>query len=256
MSGMVEHEGREESGRLRRADGVELAWKRILGRAPTIVFLHGFRSDMESGKASYLAASAEAQGHAMLRLDYSGHGVSGGGFEEGSIGLWTEDALAVIDAETAGPLILVGSSMGGWIGLNLALRRPDRVAAFIGIAAAPDFTETLIWNAMTEAERAELRDRGVIHAPSDYGEPIPITYRLIEEGRSHLLLGGPIPLTCPVRLLQGQRDADVPWQTALAIAEKAETEDLRVILVKDGDHRLSRESDLALLGQTVAEFLA
>jgi pimeloyl-ACP methyl ester carboxylesterase len=253
---MVEHKGREESGRLRRADGVELAWKRIAGRAPTIVFLHGFRSDMESSKASYLAAWAQAQGQAMLRLDYSGHGVSGGRFEEGSIGLWTEDALAVIDAETAGPLILVGSSMGGWIGLNLALRRPDRVAAFIGIAAAPDFTETLIWNTMTEAERTELRDQGLIHAPSDYGEPIPITYRLIEEGRQHLLLGGPIALTCPVRLLQGQRDADVPWQTALAIAGKAETEDLRVILLKDGDHRLSRESDLALLGQTVAEFLA
>ncbi|GAB0113387.1 alpha/beta hydrolase [Acidisoma sp. C75] len=250
MSGMS-----EETGRLRRPDGVDLAWKRLAGRAPTIVFLHGFRSDMASGKASFLAEFAAARGQAMLRLDYSGHGSSGGAFEDGTIGLWTEDARRVIDAVTEGPLILVGSSMGGWIGLNLARRLAERVAAFIGIAAAPDFTETLIWNTMTEAERARLLAEGVVHAPSEYGPPIPITRGLIEDGRRHLLLSAPLPLHCPVRLLQGQQDADVPWRTALAIGERVEGTDLRIILVKDGDHRLSRPQDLALLGQTVAEFL-
>lgn len=245
----------EDTGRLTRGDGVSLAWKRRAGSGPTIIFLHGFRSDMESGKALHLDAYAAAEGRAMLRLDYSGHGASGGAFEDGTIGIWTEDALAVIDAMTEGPLILVGSSMGGWIGLNLALRRPGRIAAFIGIAAAPDFTETLIWDQMAPPERAALMERGVVEAPSDYGPPIPITRGLIEDGRKHLLLQAPIPLACPVRLLQGQQDADVPWRTALAIAERVETADLRIMLIKDGDHRLSRPQDLALLVQTVAEFL-
>jgi pimeloyl-ACP methyl ester carboxylesterase len=246
---------RDESGRLARADGVELAWKRIKGHGPTIVFLPGFHSDMEGSKAVFLAEVAEARGHALLRLDYSGHGVSGGRFEDGSIGIWTADALAVIDAMTAGPLILVGSSMGGWIGLTIALARPDRVAAYIGIAAAPDFTESLIWAQMPPAIQAKLMEEGVVYAPSDYGDPLPLTRRLIEDGRRHLLLDKPIPLTCPVRLLHGQEDAEVPWQTALAIAERVESRDVRVTLIKDGDHRLSRESDLSLLQQRVAEFL-
>lgn len=246
---------RDESGRLARADGVELAWKRIAGAGPTIVFLPGFRSDMEGSKAVFLAEVAEARGHALLRLDYSGHGVSGGRFEDGSIGIWTADALAVIDATTAGPLILVGSSMGGWIGLNIALARPDRVVAYIGIAAAPDFTESLIWAQMPPAIQARLMEEGVVYAPSDYGDPLPLTRRLIEDGRRHLLLDKPIPLTCPLRLLQGQEDAEVPWQTALAIAERVESRDVRVTLIKDGDHRLSRESDLSLLQERVAEFL-
>ncbi|MCB8882337.1 alpha/beta hydrolase [Acidisoma cellulosilytica] len=245
----------EESGVLVRADGVGLAWKRIPGLGPTIVFLPGFRSDMEGSKAVFLAGFAAEQGQAMLRLDYSGHGVSGGRFEDGSIGLWTADALAVIDAETEGPLILVGSSMGGWIGLNIALARPDRVIGYIGIAAAPDFTETLIWGQMPPAIQEKLMAEGVVYAPSDYGEPLPLTRRLIEDGRRHLLLGDTIALTCPLRLLQGQQDPDVPWQTALTIAEKVESTDVRVVLIKDGDHRLSRESDLALLKQAVVELL-
>lgn len=245
----------EESGRLARADGVDLAWKRIAGAGPTIVFLPGFRSDMEGSKALFLAAFAEAEGRALLRLDYSGHGVSGGRFEDGSIGIWTADALAVIDAMTEGPLILVGSSMGGWIGLNIALARPDRVSAYIGIAAAPDFTESLIWAQMPPAIQAKLMAEGVVYAPSDYGDPLPLTALLIEDGRRHLLLDKPIPLTCPLRLLQGQKDAEVPWQTALAIAERVESADVRVTLIKDGDHRLSRESDLSLLQKTVADFL-
>jgi pimeloyl-ACP methyl ester carboxylesterase len=245
----------EETGRLRRADGVELAWKRQAGQGPTMVFLPGFKSDMEGSKAVFLASWAEACGQAMLRLDYSGHGASGGRFEDGTIGLWTQDALAVIDAITEGPLLLVGSSMGGWIGLNIALARPERVMAYVGIAAAPDFTETLIWNAMPEAARVELMETGVIHAPSDYGAPLPITRGLIEEGRQHLLMGAEIPIACPVRLLQGQRDDDVPWNTAVALADRIVGEDVQVTLIKDGDHRLSRPADLALLLDVVEALL-
>jgi pimeloyl-ACP methyl ester carboxylesterase len=248
-------DGAEETGRLVRADGVELAWKRLSGRAPTIVFLPGFRSDMEGSKALYLAGLAAELGRAMLRLDYSGHGVSGGRFEEGTIGLWTEDALQVIDAVSEGPLLLVGSSMGGWIGLNLALRRPERVAGYIGIAAAPDFTEALIWEAMPTFARKMLMEKGVVHTPSAYGDPLPITRALIEDGRRHLRLGGPVPLRCPVRLLQGQEDPDVPWKTALTLAERVESDDVQVTLIKDGDHRLSRDSDLALLKDVVLRLL-
>jgi pimeloyl-ACP methyl ester carboxylesterase len=246
---------REESGRLAREDGVELAWKRLPGRSPTIVFLPGFRSDMEGSKALRLTAFAAARGQAMLRLDYSGHGASGGRFEDGTIGLWTADALRVIDRLTDGPLLLVGSSMGGWIGLNVALALPDRIAGYVGIAAAPDFTETLIWATMPETARAHLMARGVLTTPSDYGDPLPITRALIEDGRRHLRLGGPIPLRCPVRLLQGQKDPDVPWETALTLAARLESEDVRVTLIKDGDHRLSREADLIALEDVVARCL-
>jgi pimeloyl-ACP methyl ester carboxylesterase len=245
----------EESGRLARSDGVELAWKRLPGRLPTIVFLPGFRSDMEGSKALHLAKVAAARGRAMLRLDYSGHGASGGRFEDGTIGLWTEDALQLVDGLTEGPLLLVGSSMGGWIGLNLALARPNRVAGYVGIAAAPDFTETLIWETMPAAGRAALMDEGVLYTPSDYGEPLAITRALIEDGRRHLRLRGAIPLRCPIRLLQGQMDPDVPWRTALTLAERAESSDVQVILIKDGDHRLSRESDLGLLEEVVLRLL-
>jgi pimeloyl-ACP methyl ester carboxylesterase len=245
----------EESGRLVRADGVELAWKRLSGRGPTIVFLPGFRSDMEGAKALYLADFAAARGQALLRLDYSGHGASGGRFEEGTIGRWTADALEMIDGLTEGPLLLVGSSMGGWIGLNLALARPDRMAGYVGIAAAPDFTETLIWATMPEPARAQLMAQGVLQVPGDYGDPLPITRALIEDGRRHLRLGGPIPLRCPVRLLQGQLDPEVPWETALTLAARLESADVRVTLIKDGDHRLSREADLLLLEDVVSRCL-
>ncbi len=248
-------DGVEESGRLARADGVELAWRRLSGRGPTIVFLPGFRSDMAGSKAQYLAEFAAGRGQAMLRLDYSGHGASGGRFEDGTIGLWTADARQAIDQLTEGPLLLVGSSMGGWIGLNLALGLPDRVAGFIGIAAAPDFTETLIWDPMPAPARAALLAAGVIHTPSEYGEPLAITRALIEDGRQHLRLGAAIPLRCPIRLLQGQKDADVPWLTALTLAERVESENVEVILIKDGDHRLSRNSDLALLEDVVLRLL-
>ena len=245
----------EAIGRLDRGDGVELAWTSQDGKQPTVVFLPGFRSDMTGDKATALAAFCAARGQALLRLDYSGHGTSGGRFEDGTIGRWTEDALAVIDRQSNGPLVLVGSSMGGWIALRAALARPQRIAALIGIAAAPDFTETLMWEAMTFAERATLMRDGVVHVPSQYGEPYPITRALIEDGRARLVLNAPIAIECPVRLLHGQQDPDVPWELALRIAEQLTSQDVQVNLVKDGDHRLSRPQDLALICRTLAALL-
>ena len=245
----------QATGRIDRGDGVELAWARYEGRGPTVVFLPGFRSDMTGDKATALAAFCAERGQAMLRFDYSAHGASGGRFEDGTIGRWTDDAIAVIDRLTDGLLVLVGSSMGGWIALLAALARPDRVAALIGIAAAPDFTEALMWQAMTVEQRNTLIRDGVLDRPSQYGEPYPITRALIEDGRTRLLLHAPIALDCPVRLLHGQDDPDVPWELALRIAERVTGRDVQVILVKDGDHRLSRPQDLALLRRTLAPFL-
>ena len=245
----------ETTGRLDRGDGVYLAWARLDGRSPTAVFLPGFRSDMTGDKATALAAFCAKRGQAMIRFDYSGHGSSGGDFQDGTIGRWTDDALAVIDRLSEGPLLLVGSSMGGWIALLAASVRPGRVAALIGIAAAPDFTETLMWEAMTLQERATIMRDGVLQVPNQYGEPYPITHALIEDGRTHLLLNGPIAIDCPIRLLHGQRDADVPWETALRIAEQVTGQGVEVILVKDGHHRLSRPQDLALLCRTLGALL-
>jgi pimeloyl-ACP methyl ester carboxylesterase len=245
----------ERTGRLDRGDGVQLAWALREGRGPTVVFLPGFASDMAGAKAVALDAFCAARGQAMLRLDYSGHGQSGGAFSDGCIGRWLQDALTVIDRASAGKLLLVGSSMGGWIGLHVALARRERVMGLVGIAAAPDFTETLIWSDLSPAARETLLERGYVEAPSQYGPPLRLTRTLIEDGRRHLLLGGPIALDLPVRLLQGQRDDDVPWQTALTLAERITGTDVQVTLVKDGDHRLSRPEDLLLLERTVAALL-
>ena len=244
----------EEAGRLDRGDGVELAWRRIAGRGPGVVFLGGFNSDMTGTKAEDLAAFCTARGRAFLRFDYSGHGASGGRFVDGTIGRWAEDAACVLDRLTEGPQILVGSSMGGWIALLLALRRPERVKALVGIAAAPDFTARISEELPPEGRAAIQRD-GVWHRPSAYGDPYPITRALLEEGRNHLLLQGPVPLSIPIRLLHGQQDPDVPWELSLRIAKAITGPDVQVVLVKDGDHRLSRPQDLALLRRTLAALL-
>ena len=243
------------TGRLDRGDGTHLAWIKQEGSGPTIVFLPGFRSDMTGDKATALAAFAAERGQAMLRFDYSGHGASGGAFLDGTIGQWASDALTAIDRLTEGPLVLVGSSMGGWIGLLTALARPDRVVALVGVAAAPDFTQRLMWDSMAPAERLTLVNEGVLYIPSQYGEPTPITRRLIEDGRDHLVLTGPIAFPGRVRLLHGQADPDVPWELALRIAERVTSDDVEIVLVKDGDHRLSRPRDLALLTRTVGALL-
>jgi pimeloyl-ACP methyl ester carboxylesterase len=253
---MLQKSGPEATGRLDRGDGVELAWTLLPGRGPTLVFLPGFCSDMTGTKAIALRDWCAAKGRAMLRLDYSGHGASGGAFTDGTIGQWAEDARRVIVALTTGKLVLVGSSMGGWIALLTALAMPDRVAGLAGIAAAPDFTEALMWEIMAAPERERLLREGVLYAPSQYGDPTPITRALIEDGRRHLLLGGDIALDCPVRLLHGQRDPDVPWETALRLAAGLRGSDVQVTLIKDGDHRLSRPQDLCLLVNTVSALTA
>jgi len=210
--------------------------------------LPGFRSDMNGIKATALAGHCRSRDHAFLRFDYFGHGASSGDFRAGTIGRWLEDALAVIDRLTEGPQILVGSSMGGWIALLAALARPGRLKALIGIAPAPDFTEDLIWARLSEAQRRELLERGELAAASAYeADPIPITLRLVEEGRRHLLLRGPIRLSCPVRLLHGMEDPDVPYQTSLRLVERLTGIEAVVELIEDGDHRLSRPQDLTRL---------
>ncbi len=242
----------EQTGRL---DG-RLAYAQLPGNQPGVVFLPGFRSDMQGSKAIALREHCLRTGRALLRLDYSGHGESAGRFQDGTIGQWAADAIAVFDAATEGPQILVGSSMGGWIALLLARARPERVAGIIGIAPAPDFTERLMWPAFSAAQRAEVMEKGVLHLPSQYGEPTPITRALIEDGRRHNVLGAPIPLRCPVRILQGMQDPDVPWQHALRVVEALASEDVRLHLIKDGDHRLSRPEDLRLLTETLDALLS
>jgi len=237
--------------RMNTGAGVELAYAYAPGNSPTLVFLPGFMSDMTGEKATMVAAHAASLGLACLRFDYSGHGASGGQFIYGTIGAWTEDALFLIDRLTEGPLLLVGSSMGGWIALLAARARPDRVAGLVGIAAAPDFTETLMWEALMPAEQTTLLREGLIRVPSAYGGEQIITKGLIEDGRTHLLLNAPIPILCPVRLLHGQRDEEVPWQTAIKLAAQLDSPDVQLSLVKDATHRLSRPTDLALLRQVI-----
>jgi pimeloyl-ACP methyl ester carboxylesterase len=242
----------EETGRL----GGRLAYARLPGLGPGVVFLPGFRSDMQGSKALALRDHCAAQGRALLRFDYSGHGESAGRFEDGTIGAWAADAVDAFDALTSGPQVLVGSSMGGWIALLLARARPERVAGLIGIAPAPDFTQALMWPAFSEAQRQTIMQAGVLHLPSEYGEPTPVTRALIEDGKRHAMLDAPIPLTCPVRILQGMQDPDVPWRHALRLVEALQGNDVRLHLVKDGDHRLSRPEDLRLLEETLESLLA
>ncbi|NGM20203.1 alpha/beta fold hydrolase [Roseomonas stagni] len=238
-----------------RLDG-RLAWARLPGRGPGVVFLPGFRSDMQGSKAIFLRDHCAARGQAFLRLDYSGHGESDGRFEDGTIGQWAADALALFDALTEGPQILVGSSMGGWIALLIARQRAARLAGLIGIAPAPDFTDKLLWPALPPEARQALTRDGMIQLPSQYGEPTPVTRALIEDGKRQSVLDTPIDLPCPVRILQGMADPDVPWRHALRILDALVQGDARVTLVKDGDHRLSRPEDLRLLAETLDSLIA
>ena len=233
--------------RLARGPGEWVAYERHPGRGPEVMFLGGFASDMTGTKALYLEAHCRAAGRAFTRFDYRGHGASSGRFVDGTIGDWTADALAVLDRVVEGPVVLVGSSMGGWIMLLVALARPERVKGLVGIATAPDFTERLIRGVLTAEQAAVLAREGVLLQSSDYGEPLPITARLLDEGREHLLLDAPIAIGCPVHLLHGQADRDVPFGLALELADRLESRQVTLELVKDGDHRLSREADLRRL---------
>ena len=235
-----------------RPDGLRLAHVHSKGAGPTIVFLPGYMSDMEGGKALALDAWAQANGRAMLRLDYSGCGASEGTFDQGTLTVWRDDVLHLIDTLVEGPVVLVGSSMGGWLMLLVALARPERVQALIGIAAAPDFTD---WG-FTDAQLAEMQAKGRLEEASEYSdEPYVTTRAFWESGQANRLFGQEIAVDCPVRLLQGQRDDDVPWHHALRLAEALRSDDVQVVIVKDGDHRLSRDGDIALLIDTLARLL-
>ena len=236
---------------LKHGGARRIAVRRRAGRGPTLLFLPGYMSDMEGGKATALDAWAAAEGRALVRLDYGGCGASGGDFESQSLDDWLGDVLAVVD-RIHGPVLAVGSSMGGWLMLLAALERPERIAGLVGIAAAPDFTS---WG-YSEDEKIRIREQGRIEQPSPYGDsPTLTTGTFWESGERRLLLGGTIAIDCPVRLLHGQADEDVPWRIALALGERLRSADVQTILIKDGDHRLSRERDVALLIATVHALL-
>jgi pimeloyl-ACP methyl ester carboxylesterase len=229
------------------------------GGAPGLFWLSGFNSDMQGTKAIALDAWAAEHHRACIRFDYSGHGESGGAFIDGTIGRWLEESVAVFEQFCVGPQVVIGSSMGGWMALLLAreiARRPASRASPAGlvlIAPAPDFTEELMWKGFSPEIRQEIETQGVWLRPSAYGEPYPITRALIEEGRSHLLLGSAIDVGCPVRILQGAQDPDVPWQHAFALAHRLPVDDVVLTMIQDGDHRLSRPQDIARIIAAVAE---
>lgn len=240
--------------------GAEIAY-RIDGPAdaaiPGLLWLGGFKSDMTGTKAEALAAFAARDGRRLVRFDYFGHGVSGGRFIEGTIGRWKADAVHILDSVCEGPQILVGSSMGGWIALLAALARPEKVAGLVLIAPAPDFTEELMWAGFSDEIRATILREGVYRQPSEYDEePYEISRALIEDGREHLLLKHPIALDKPVRILQGMQDEDVPWRHALKLVEALSGDDVTVTFVKNGDHRLSKPTDIARLEREIAALLA
>jgi pimeloyl-ACP methyl ester carboxylesterase len=246
--------------------GTSSAARRIAIRAraganPGLFWLGGFKSDMKGTKAEALDLWARDHGRAMTRFDYSGHGESGGNFTHGTIGRWLEESLAVFDACCRGPQVVIGSSMGGWLALLLARELAQRgaanasVIAVVLVAPAVDFTEELMWKRFPAEVKREIEASGVWQRPSQYSdEPYPITRNLIEEGRSHLLLAGMIETGCPVRILQGVQDPDVPWHHAVELTSRFARDDVVLTLVKDGDHRLSRPEDIERLIAAVAEF--
>jgi pimeloyl-ACP methyl ester carboxylesterase len=220
--------------------------------APTLVFLPGYASDMTGTKALALDGWAEREGLAMLRFDYAGCGASGGNFEDQGLADWRDDVLALIDTVASGRVVLIGSSMGGWLALLVALARPKRVAGIVGIAAAPDFT---MWG-FSQEEKMTILTEGRLEKPSEYGpEPMVTTRKFWQQGEGNRVLIGEIGIDCPVRLIQGQNDPDVPWQYALETQKQLRGADVQLLLIKDGDHRLSRDSDIALLLQTVGNLV-
>lgn len=241
---------------LTTSKGRKLAYRKTPGQGPGVVFLGGLKSDMDGTKAVHLEEWAKAQGRAFLRFDYSGHGQSTGRFEEGCIGDWAEDAQEMIEAQTEGPQILVGSSMGGWVSLLMARRLAGRIAGLVTIAAAPDFTEDSMWASFSDAQKAEMDAAGQVALPSDYGEPYIITRRMIEDGRQQFVLRDPLDLPFPVRFLQGTADADVDMSVALRLLDHAEGPDMRLTLVKGADHRFSDTACLSLITSTVEEVIA
>ncbi|TAL33050.1 MAG: alpha/beta hydrolase [Alphaproteobacteria bacterium] len=235
--------------------GVRIAYRRSAGAAaalPGAIFLGGFRSDMTGTKATYLEECCKRRGQGFVRFDYTGHGQSSGKFEEACVGQWLRDSLDVFDSLTTGPQIVVGSSLGGWLALLLALRRPERTAGLVLLAPAPDFTDD-IYGGFGEKDRHTLEQDGVVYLPSAYGDPYPLTRRLFDDAKQFLLLKKEIPVACPVRIIHGRQDADVPWRKSEKIRERLAAEDVKITWVPDGDHRLSRAQDLRLIDETVKE---
>ncbi|MEQ9675573.1 MAG: alpha/beta hydrolase [Roseovarius indicus] len=241
---------------LTTAAGRKIAYHRTEGTGPGVVFLGGFKSDMEGTKAVHLEAWARRTGRAFLRFDYSGHGQSSEAFTDGAIGDWAADAMAAIGELTEGPQVLVGSSMGGWISLLCARAMPEKVAGLVTVAAAPDFTEDSMWAGFDDSQRDALFEKGEVALPSEYGEPYVITRRLIEEGRDNLVLRSPLSLPFPVRFLQGTADEDVEMSVALRLLEHAEGPDMRLTLVDGADHRFSEPDCLALIEASVEEVIS
>ena len=247
---------------LSRPDGETLAFQAHDGKGPTVVWFGGFKSDMTGTKATALDDWAKARGQAFVRFDYFGHGASSGDFTDGTIGRWLEDGLHVLRDLAQGPVVLVGSSMGGWLSLLAAKALQEagegnRLKGMVLIAPAPDFTEKLMWAGFSDDVRRKIMEEGRYNQPSDYDdEPYIITRQLIEEGRNHLILDKPIPVTCPVRILQGMQDDDVPWQHALMLVEALEGSDVAYTLVKAGDHRLSGPADIMRLHQALDDVVA
>ena len=232
--------------------GERIAYRYAEGMGPTLVFLPGYMSDMDGGKATALFEWAVGRGQACLLLDYSGCGRSEGRFADGTLSKWRDEVLALVDAVIEGPVVLVGSSMGGWLALMTGMVLGERLAGQVGIAAAPDFTE---WG-FSDTDKARLAAGETVFEDNPYGpEPTPTHPGFWADGEANLLLGGNIPIACPVRLLHGQADADVPWETSLRLARALASDDVVVTLIKDGDHRLSREKDIARLLATVEELL-
>lgn len=246
-------------------DGRRIAIRAREGNTPGLFWLGGFKSDMKGTKAVALDAHAAQTGRACIRFDYSGHGESGGRFEDATISQWLEESLAVFGNRAKGPQIVIGSSMGGWMALLLAralakdpsLAKDAKLAGLVLIAPAPDFTEELMWKQFSDEIRNQIETTGQWERPSVYGDPpYAITKKLIEDGRKHLLLGQPIEVKCPVRILQGVLDPDVPWQHAMRLVSCLAQDDVAMTLVKDGDHRLSRPEDIQRLLKTVDELAA
>ncbi len=240
---------------LSRLDGSHIAYYQTLGALPGVIFLSGFMSDMMGIKACYIEKLCREWGRAFIRFDYFGHGASFGEFEEGSIGRWKNDTLAVLDELTVGPQVLVGSSMGGWIMMLASLARSERIAGLVGIASAPDFTEYLV-EKLPPIYRQELEANGVCYIPSVYGKkPYAFTKKLIDDGHAHHVLGNPIPIHCPVRLVHGFNDEDVSWQQSVRLLECLESKDAQLTLIKGGNHRLSTEEHLNVIGEKLKELL-
>ena len=240
---------------LTRENGTSIAYNKLEGNQPGLIFMSGFMSDMNGSKALALEQHCQERGLAFLRFDYMGHGNSSGNFADGTIGLWAQNALTAFDELTEGPQIIIGSSMGGWMMILTAVSRPERVAGLVGIAAAPDFTEDLLPKQLTEIQLSKIQEDGFVVIPSEYEIPYTITKKLLDDGTQHLVLRNEIPLDCPVRLLHGLEDTSVPWETALKIQNMVRSKDVEVTLIKNGDHRLSREEDLEKLKKTVMEIV-